>query len=132
MIDTIKLRELAQKATPGPWWHDYCNPADGHALAWLGNWFVEIKQRVPYNSPQEDAEFIATANPAAILELLDRLEAAERDAKRFEWLYQQNALLADDTFIVCHKDFEDGELETVWVGGDLRAAIDAAMQEQNK
>lgn len=32
------------------------------------------------------AEFIAAANPAAILALLDRLEKAEKDAERYRWL----------------------------------------------
>lgn len=35
------------------------------------------------------ADFIAACNPSAIIELLDRLEAAEQKAKRYEWLAQE-------------------------------------------
>ena len=54
MIDTKELRRLAQAATPGP---------DGVSLNWL-----KLLQ-----------DFQKEANPAAIEELLDRLEAAEKE-----------------------------------------------------
>lgn len=55
MIDTKELRRLAQAATPGP---------DGVSLSW-----ITLLQ-----------DFQQAANPAAISELLDSLEAAESDA----------------------------------------------------
>ena len=54
MIDTKELRRLAQAATPGP---------DGVSLNWL-----KLLQ-----------DFQKEANPAAIEELLDRLEVAEKE-----------------------------------------------------
>ncbi len=41
------------------------------------------------------AKFYAQANSAAILELLDRLEAAERNAKRYLWLRNDNAYVPE-------------------------------------
>jgi hypothetical protein len=54
MIDTKELRRLAQAATPGP---------DGVSLSWI----------------RLLRDFQQGASPAAISELLDRLEAAEKE-----------------------------------------------------
>jgi hypothetical protein len=71
-IDTTKLRELAQKATPGPWyisapgeqavWHDIKDRR--YLIADTSNGFTD----------DGNAEFIAAANPATVLALLDELE----------------------------------------------------------
>ena len=92
MIDTKELRRLAQAATPGPWWvnqdglnHGFergvleINANDWHALA--GAW--AINDEMPSEEGAANAAFIAAANPAAINELLDRLEAAESVLKDF-------------------------------------------------
>ena len=74
-IDTQRLRALAEAATPGLW-----EAAQGAS----GGWWIES----PYTAtvadididslcPEADAQHIAAANPATILALLDRLEAAE-------------------------------------------------------
>lgn len=93
MININELRRLAQAATPGPWWvnqdslnHGFecgvleINAKDWHALA--GAWGVTGAK--PSEEGAANAAFIAAANPAAINELLYRLEAAEkeRDALR--------------------------------------------------
>lgn len=78
MIDTKELRRLAQAATPHV----------GHACEyskchWLREGHVDFENAdlfIASERPQEDAAFYAAANPAAISELLDRLEAAEADA----------------------------------------------------
>ena len=88
MIDINELRRLAQAATPGPWWvnqdslnHGFecgvleINAKDWHALA--GAWGVTGAK--PSEEGAANAAFIAAANPAAINELLDRIEAAEKD-----------------------------------------------------
>ena len=88
MIDTKELRRLAQAATPGPWWvnqdslnHGFecgvleINAKDWHALA--GAWGVTGAK--PSEEGAANAAFIAAANPAAINELLYRLEAAEKE-----------------------------------------------------
>ena len=79
MIDTKELRRLAQEATPGPWTSSgrYIGTPRhmsyiGEAVDQCGNW-SDTKKSIG------DAKFIAAANPAAISELLDRLEAAEKE-----------------------------------------------------
>jgi hypothetical protein len=90
MLDINELRRLAQAATPGPWIllpvgdKSKCFAvADINLLSVLtvvdecGTSFGAVYL-------DGDAKFIAAANPAAVSELLDRLEAAEkeRDALR--------------------------------------------------
>ncbi len=88
-IDTNELRRLAQAATPGPWWvnrdglnHGFengvmeINADDWQAFA--GVWAINGAK--PSEEGVANAKFIAAANPAAITEPLDRLEAAEADA----------------------------------------------------
>src|SRR5690606_32266238 len=55
-VDRQALRDLAEKATPGPWWID----SHGELSHWTNDW---------------DASFIAAANPATILALLEEIEA---------------------------------------------------------
>ena len=84
-IDINKLRRLAQAATPGPWY------ATGKLTRYVearidGGLIQEVAACGPtkadggYGPQQEaNASLIAAANPAAINELLDRLEEAESD-----------------------------------------------------
>ena len=79
--------------------------------------------------PQE--LFHAAANPAAILELLDRLEKAEKDAERLDWL-EQNLFNRENV------DWITGEISkthNMWVTfapvgvqGSARRIIDAGME----
>ena len=74
MIDTKKLRRLTQDATPGPW--KMLPVGDGmQKVAVADSEFLSILTV----TDDDDARFIAAANPAAITELLDRLEAAEKE-----------------------------------------------------
>ena len=79
MIDTKELRRLAQAATPGPRKSKgrYIGTPNhmsyiGEVRDQCGNWSDTVKSRA-------DSAFIAAANPATISELLDRLEAAEKE-----------------------------------------------------
>ena len=84
-IDINKLRRLAQAATPGPWY------ATGKLTRYVearidGGLIQEVAACGPtkadggYGPQQEaNARLIAAANPATISELLDRLEAAEKE-----------------------------------------------------
>ena len=98
MIDTKELRKLTQAATPGPWWvnqdglnHGFprgvleINANDWHALA--GAWAINGAK--PSEEGAANAAFIAAANPAAISELLDRLEAAEKERDNYKSAYKQ-------------------------------------------
>lgn len=72
------LREAAEKATPGEWKRMMRNSDElmttFHGVA-IGNVFVELTTG---KRDIFDAEFIAAANPATVLALLDELEAAEK------------------------------------------------------
>ena len=84
-IDINKLRRLAQAATPGPWY------VTGKLTRYVearidGGLIQEVAACGPtkadggYGPQQEaNARLIAAANPAAISELLDRLEEAEKE-----------------------------------------------------
>ena len=79
MIDTKELRRLAQAATKGPWVSQGRYIGTPRHMSYVGevrnqcgNWSDTEKSR-------SDAAYIAAANPAAITELLDRLEAAEKE-----------------------------------------------------
>ena len=97
MTDADKeLRELAEKATPGPWYSQYGEentPAE-EPPQWNGEMYItgvpgtaqydqsSYVATVGYNGCGEaDAAFIAAANPARIIELLERVEKADRVAK---------------------------------------------------
>lgn len=90
MVDLVRLRELAERATPGPW-----------TVEWFGNWgeyeigcgvpdrFGQRRRVVSCGEPAEaegieawDAGYIAAVSPEVLLGLLDRLEAAEHLAAR--------------------------------------------------
>jgi hypothetical protein len=89
MIDTKELRRLAQAATPGPWINHGRQPNVAglpHSAVAAKTLLARVYSEAYGDVEQEtaNASFIAAANPAAISELLDRLEAAEkeRDALR--------------------------------------------------
>ena len=87
----IELRKLAEAATPGPW-----DVADGHYPA-----FKELKGPVfkvsvvmsatdldfsDYAKRDNDLNYMAAANPANVIELLDTIEA---QAKQIEALQEE-------------------------------------------
>ena len=77
MININELRRLAQAATPHV--GHACKYQDAH---WLREGHVDFENAdlfIASERPQEDAAFYAEANPATVIELLDRLEAAESD-----------------------------------------------------
>lgn len=69
-----KLKELAQKATPGPWEQDAC-----------GGVYSEAREDIPLDiiddclqSP-DDAAYIAAANPQTMLAMIAKIEELEKD-----------------------------------------------------
>ncbi|HBO0183909.1 hypothetical protein CAZ16_24605 [Pseudomonas aeruginosa] len=131
-MDTNKLKELAERATPGPWsavWEE------GDDTAWpnlfpviqAGNGEVVIGNEGFYTDLEQDkanATFCAAANPQAILGLIAEVERLRTDAARYRWLRER-------------------DLETIRRGGvfagmtpenivlnleDLDAEIDAAIE----
>ena len=87
--DVAELRRLAENATPGPWGADGLEGtldslSTGRRVAEVTMW------------PEVDAMFIAAANPATVLSLLDRLAhmTEARDNARAE-VERLTALLAE-------------------------------------
>lgn len=93
MIDLEELKKLALAATPGPWWidshgHAMVSHSEGeHSLALIFQADDRMGPAVRHESTGNlshwrndvDATYIAAANPAAILELIERLERAEHE-----------------------------------------------------
>ena len=77
--DIAELRRLAEAATPGPWeWDDnHARPGLRHGRSFGG---VLFRCGALYGPDAADAAFIAAANPAAVLALLDHL-AHMREAR---------------------------------------------------
>ena len=112
MMDTKELRRLAQAATSGEWYVVRGNHIYGRKKVTDGEeeWHPLIActddDEVNVNF-EANASFIAAANPAAISELLDRLEAAEkeRDALRDRLALesQENGALRDSVDRACEE-----------------------------
>ncbi|WP_241183083.1 ead/Ea22-like family protein, partial [Enterobacter asburiae] len=88
-IDKQALREAAEKATKGQWqFHDR------QSLSHSGSGFVAIAGKeaiLCFNAPvgginqsNNVVKYIAAANPATVLALLDELEAAEKRIAELE------------------------------------------------
>ena len=85
-MNTEELKRLAEAATPGPW---NTSPGGcgiiGPDKQWLGgmnDWVCEYSEEMTQS--ENNAAFIAAANPAAVLELIrqrDELLAALKDAR---------------------------------------------------
>lgn len=111
MTNIKELRRLAQAATPGP---------DGVSLNWL-----KLLQ-----------DFQKEANPAAINELLDRLEAAEKDIILKEKIIDSIGSIL--TKVVNERDELRAKIEEMErqgpVAADInafRSAFEAALKERN-
>ena len=110
MIDTKELRRLAQAATPGPWqfWH-------GWVAANIDNdGGVVVAERPTPSGGKYQAKvdanfkFIAAANPATVIELLDHLEAAEKEIESWKGVAKQFGNDADT--LRTHLSFAKDEL----------------------
>lgn len=81
MIDLNELRRLTQGATPGPWHATKSVETNSWAVWSDTTRLMELRptKTVDMYRVSNTATFIAAASPAAISELIDRLEAAERN-----------------------------------------------------
>ena len=68
IVNIDKLRELAENATPGP--YRIASTTPGKTAVCAGPGLALVANRLT----RPDAEFIAAANPAAVLVLLDELD----------------------------------------------------------
>ena len=109
MIDTKALRRLAQAATPGPWINHGRQPnVPGlpHSAVAAKTLLARVYSEAYGDVEQEtaNASFIAAANPAAISELLDRLEAAEKRTAKLE---ERCAVLTDSLRLAVRQNNHD-------------------------
>ncbi len=132
------LKELAEKATPGPWRsHDHNSmakfgdkPEDWLGYAWVGhggNADGNFDAKIADLNAQKDgspewreqahrnAAFIAAANPTAILGLIASLEEVKREANR-AWRERNEAVARVKAWegIVCLTD--DDPLKAIKIG----------------
>lgn len=105
--DRKRLRELAQAATPGPWTTTILGPSDDDWPSAVAIAATAGRRKIYANPlrgtyPHADQQFIAAANPQAVLALLDRLAASERASheaeqlaeSRFAWAQQVEERIA--------------------------------------
>ncbi|EMY3641645.1 MULTISPECIES: ead/Ea22-like family protein [Enterobacteriaceae] len=149
-INYQALREAAEKATPGNWWID----SHGHAMvSFVGNDVLEVfttdnkRAAVRHEDTgnlsrwrnDNDATFIATADPATVLALLDELEAAEKRIAELEAREIKPAkgevLVVVSGFTGCGKSAIAGEIEIAmkaigvpvkWTNGDAEKRMTGA------
>lgn len=146
-IDTANLRALAEAATPGPWIG--AGPSFGAPLPAYLNEVVtdhqnEDEDDVTIVMAEHGAEdentanisFVAAANPAAILALLDRLAAAEARnatltplAARYRWLRDRanNVAVRAPLVLMVDQSFANIQWHDTRYGAGLDAELDAVM-----
>lgn len=95
MSDYSELKLLAEAATQGPWNHYQHGVIKGGPVVQFAN--GSAQQQIIMTTGAEwmrdgeqydNADFIAAANPAAVLALIAEVEALRKDAERYRWLRQ--------------------------------------------
>ena len=75
--DVAELRRLAEAATPGPWWHEWVDGDDWWAVYGQPTGDMVCPEVCTMWGSDESA-YIAAANPAVVLGLLDATDALRR------------------------------------------------------
>lgn len=125
MNEFDELKRAAEAATPGPW--EYLTTASGfRKIKASGKLICGVS-----SFGCQDAEFIAAANPATILALIARLEAAEtelaQEQKRLDWSLKHGAVMGR---VMLTWFSGTGEPSTKTTNAEhVRATIDELMQE---
>ena len=73
LIDTNALRKLCKSATPGPW-RSLDDIQWNECVAEIGDLHVVPNENTELSDVKNDAAYIAAANPATVLALLDELD----------------------------------------------------------
>lgn len=111
-LDLKALRAAAEAATPGPWRVESMRPSTlGIETVWSAGMHdiadcskaagLPYSTRVPAEQIEANAAFIAAANPAAVLALLDELDAAYRALSD---VIQLDPFLSDTTWYEHYRD----------------------------
>jgi Ead/Ea22-like protein len=88
--ELIELRKLAEAATQGEWRYDYDEGYCGELIASNG---VSICSFVD-EPTASDAAYIAAANPAAVISLLDKLQSLQAEVAEHKENALRNARIA--------------------------------------
>ncbi len=115
MINIEELRRLAKEATPGPW-----NYIDGEISTEKGGVIISDGALESEGKSIDDAFYVAAANPAVILELIEILEREK------EGLYDE--LMPADEAIMIASLWRAGKM----IGGDPFTVCDALLLEVNR
>jgi hypothetical protein len=91
MLDLDSLEAKAKAATPGPWRYGYEPGFCGELIDPTGEMIASFADE----PAARDAEFIAAANPAAILALIRELREARANESRFWIGFAEKAVAAE-------------------------------------
>ncbi|NNA37473.1 hypothetical protein HBO97_23445 [Pseudomonas lundensis] len=89
MTDNTELKRLAEAATPGPWYQH------GGIMQVLSHDCETVCETFEDDGECPDAQFIAAANPAAVLALIAENEQLAKTADCWDRLNVQNKALSD-------------------------------------
>lgn len=148
--DIAVLKELATKATPGPWTLDGKNHAWSPeatyepTICYVDEWRVVLEGARRYDMHSEcevDAAYIAGASPSTILALIERLERAEKalepfaDIANFMDSETTGFAMSDELSLICRGDdgAESGLFKDFKVGDfyKARAALSGGTHERD-
>jgi hypothetical protein len=149
-VDIQKLKALAEAATPGPWTvseeHESAS-FQGYVAGDADGWIAIFGTA---NQDADNADYVAAANPAAVLELIADVEAnrherevvcanydqlkaeneeLRKDAERYQWL-RDNASLILDRKIAYQAETGFIKFDTMPARSETETAIDAAMSKE--
>lgn len=91
-VDHAELKRLAEGATPGPWNNSGRSVDDFDAecmmrMEWIANGAADDDDDLNANV-ENDAAFIAAANPAVVLALLSEIEGLKAEVERWHSAYE--------------------------------------------
>lgn len=118
MTDLDRLEQLAMEATPGPWtkgqWTEVINPCMWQVFA-RGS-----KQTVVMDTVEPDATYIAAANPATVLELIQRVRKAESELRLHQLI---RAGYVEALNCIVSQGFPDTANRVAWMKDLAREAL---------
>ncbi|MGU0777986.1 ead/Ea22-like family protein [Pseudomonas aeruginosa] len=131
-MDTNKLKELAERATPGPWVVDaQQSGAIFNIESESGDLCIAMSQENPASTRLEmneqrrvNAEFIAAANPQAILAMLDEIDRLRSRLEIDERTPHDGIACRDETIKVLDEKCDRLKAENEALRGALQAVVD--------
>ncbi|HHX6500983.1 TPA: ead/Ea22-like family protein [Pseudomonas aeruginosa] len=132
MTDTNKLKELAERATPGPWVVDaQQSGAIFNIESESGDLCIAMSQENPASTRLEmneqrrvNAEFIAAANPQAILGLIAEVERLRSRLEIDERIPHDGIACRDETIKALDEKCDKLKAENDALRGALQAVVD--------